>query len=50
MKLIRLLTRIKRSLRNVGSESLGDRVADFPTLVDDHLDDEAEVCHFSYKL
>ena len=41
-----LLTRIKRCLGDIGSESFSDRVADFPALVDDHLDDEAQVCHF----
>ncbi len=39
------LTLVECGLCDVGGECLGDGVAQLAALVDDHLDDEAQVCH-----
>jgi len=37
---------VENGLRNVGGQRLSDRIVELPALVDDHLDDVAQVCHF----
>jgi len=37
---------VENGLRNVGSQRLSDWIVELPALVDDHLDDVAQVCHF----
>jgi hypothetical protein len=44
------LTLIKSGLSDICGECLGDRVAQLPALVDHHLHDETQVCHFSIFL
>ena len=39
-------TLVQGGLRNVGCKGLGNRIAQLAATVDDHFNDEAEVCHF----